>query len=116
MGALLDRFEVPAVAQGFIREMQRMMRIQIQQPIVSMASTTFMSRRIVEQACTKFTVGEIFQGEQQLGGAFQGFATWGPCTHGSQREKGAQNHALTIEKRFGAETGGVVMVEILRLT
>jgi len=86
-----------------------MMRIEVRSPAVSISTTTIIAGRVIEQTTSKFTIGEAFKAEQELGGSYQGFATWG------QESKSDTNFSLKIEKKFGAETGGLSMVEIYQL-
>jgi len=109
LGEILHRMNVPPEAHPLIQQMRRTVRISIRGDRVHLATSTVIANRVVEQTTTRFTIGEMFEGQQHLGGAYRGRGTW--C--GNKKEA---NQALRLEKLFHIDGHDVMMVELIELS
>lgn len=105
---LLTLFEVPASLHFVAKQAKRTMSIEEVDDKINMATATSMAGRIVEETAITFEIGRPFQGEQQLGGAFEGKASW--INDGS-----SEDGALLLEKKFVLDGLVIVLEEMFSI-
>merc|ERR1711948_61818 len=72
---------------------------------MGITTATVMASRTVDETALVFKVGEPFAGEQKLGGAFHGQASW------MLRDKAEAADTLVVEKTFTLDGHDVVLEE-----
>lgn len=108
---LLEAFDVPVMARMFLSRLRRTLKVQISDGKVTLACTTVVAGKTVEDTSISFVVGEAFEGEEPLfGGVFEGSAAW----EDEERDVGRASHpsrALVVEKQFGLGDREIVLRE-----
>lgn len=102
---VLEALEVPAILQGMAKRTQRSLRIKVRGDEVSLASTTTLAGKTLDESCD-FTIGSPFKGKQLMGGTYQGLAKW--CDAGIQR-------ALVLDKSLVVKGRNLLMEERFEL-
>lgn len=92
---LLDVLNVPAMARAFAKRMRRTLRIEVSGDQVSIATTTTVAGKQVEDTSNSFRMGEPFE-TQQMGNTCKGVARWEEGHDGPEVEA----RILVIEKSF----------------
>jgi len=102
---LLRIFQVPETFHFLAKQAKRTLSIDVRGSQVVISTATTMASRTVDETALAFKVGEPFAGEQKLGGAFHGQASWLKC------EEAEEVHTLMVEKTFSLDGNDVVLEE-----
>lgn len=93
------------------RQAKRVLTIDARGDQLSIGTATSMAGRAIDETSVKFRVGLPFSGEQKLGGAFIGRASWAASNGHAAEHAGAQDRVLVVEKEFSVEGHRVVLEE-----
>lgn len=107
LDALLERFQVPAVARAFAGGVRRSLHIEGSGRQILIESAMTVAGRTLDESIDFFEVGEPFGGEQQLGGAYVGVSSWVPCGDTA----GLANSSSSHQPPDAEESGRTLLVK-----
>jgi len=110
LDALLEVFDVPAMARSLAAMAKRSLNVEVKGDDVTIATKTCMMGRTVEDTTTNLVVGNPFTGEQDLGGHYDGRANWIDDVDAEDCER-----TLVLMKTFALEGRNMVLEERFEL-
>jgi len=98
---ILELFQVPESFRFMARKATRTLRIETRGGEVTLATTTSLAGRTIDETTLRFTIGMPFSGEDKLGGSFTGKAYWmPPSMRANDSMQAGSSQRLVTERTF----------------